>query len=122
MKIKTVYGDGTGENMIFIADEIIQESKKLYERKFKKLNPTTPSISPLSTSRTKKPTEISNELSNKISNELSTETTTLIILPDYKNFDKFLDLIDIMNSLFEDQGIDKYIQLAHFHPGTYMCI
>jgi hypothetical protein len=43
-------------------------------------------------------------------------TTTLIVIPGYKKFDDFLDLVDIVNGLFEVDGIDDYIQLAHFHP------
>eukprot|EP00596_Hydrurales_sp_CCMP1899_P010928 CAMPEP_0119052464 /NCGR_PEP_ID=MMETSP1177-20130426/73754_1 /TAXON_ID=2985 /ORGANISM="Ochromonas sp, Strain CCMP1899" /LENGTH=129 /DNA_ID=CAMNT_0007032041 /DNA_START=350 /DNA_END=736 /DNA_ORIENTATION=- len=46
----------------------------------------------------------------------SNPSTTLIVIPDFKKFDDFLDLIDILNGLLEVDGIDKYIQLAHFHP------
>jgi hypothetical protein len=37
----------------------------------------------------------------------SDPTTTLIVIPDFKKFDDFLDLIDILNGLLEVDGIGK---------------
>lgn len=49
-------------------------------------------------------------------NELAQSSTTLIILPDFKDFEKFLDLADIVEGLFEEEDVDEYLQVAHFHP------
>lgn len=47
---------------------------------------------------------------------LGETSTTLIVLPDLKDFDKFLELVDIVDGLFEQEDIDEYLQVAHFHP------
>ena len=47
---------------------------------------------------------------------LGETSTTLIVLPDLKDFNKFLELVDIVEGLFEQENIDEYLQVAHFHP------
>lgn len=42
--------------------------------------------------------------------------TTLLILPDFKSFDEFLDLITISEQLLSMSGYNGIYQLAHFHP------
>jgi hypothetical protein len=43
-------------------------------------------------------------------------STTLIVVPDFKDFHEFLELVDIVEGLFEIDGIDEQVQLATFHP------
>lgn len=45
-----------------------------------------------------------------------THKTTLVVVPNYRAFDDFLQLVDILETLLESEGIDQHIQLAHFHP------
>ena len=48
--------------------------------------------------------------------DIAETRTTLIVLPDFTDFEKFLELVDIVEGLFEKEDIDEYLQLAHFHP------
>lgn len=49
--------------------------------------------------------------------ETSDIETSLIIFPDaYKNFDEYLDLLDLANSLVEELNYSGIYQLASFHP------
>jgi hypothetical protein len=48
--------------------------------------------------------------------QLVAHKTSLVVVPDYKSFDDFLELIDICETLLESEGIDEFVQLAHFHP------
>ena len=38
------------------------------------------------------------------------------MLPEFHDFYCFLELIEIIETIFESEGIDEFIQLAHFHP------
>ena len=42
--------------------------------------------------------------------------TTLLILPTFKHFDDFLDLIAVADRLLAMSGYEGVYQLAHFHP------
>ncbi|TDP32071.1 hypothetical protein DEU29_11111 [Idiomarina aquatica] len=42
--------------------------------------------------------------------------TTLLILPTFKNFDDFLDLIAVAERLLAMSSYEGVYQLAHFHP------
>ena len=43
--------------------------------------------------------------------------TTLIVLPEFNdNFDSFLDLCNVVDSLLEENKLDNRIQVASFHP------
>ncbi len=44
------------------------------------------------------------------------ETTLLIYATAFKDFDDFLDFIEIAETLLSDQGYDGTYQLASFHP------
>lgn len=43
-------------------------------------------------------------------------STTLIVLPDFKEFDTFLELVDVIEEVFDKEDIDEFLQVAHFHP------
>jgi hypothetical protein len=43
-------------------------------------------------------------------------STTLIILPDFKDFDAFLEMADIIEGIFDEENIDEFLQVATFHP------
>ena len=44
------------------------------------------------------------------------ETTLVIYTTGFRNFDKYLDLVDYANELLMDMGLDGEIQIASFHP------
>ena len=46
----------------------------------------------------------------------SEEKTTLLVLPEYKEFESFLELIDVIDELLDSEGLDEHVQCAHFHP------
>ena len=46
----------------------------------------------------------------------SVEKTTLLVLPEYKQFESFLELIDVIDQLLDSEGLDEHVQCAHFHP------
>lgn len=43
-------------------------------------------------------------------------STTLIILPDFKCFDAFLELADVIEGVFDAENVDEFLQVATFHP------
>ena len=45
-----------------------------------------------------------------------TETTLLVFPTLFKNFDHYLDYVELAESLLEEQGYDGIYQLATFHP------
>ncbi|MCK7459842.1 DUF1415 domain-containing protein [Idiomarina aminovorans] len=45
-----------------------------------------------------------------------TETTLLILPSGFEGFYDFLNLVDIADALFIDEGYEGVYQLAHFHP------
>ena len=49
-------------------------------------------------------------------NNHNTETTLLIFSEDLRNFDTFLDALDIAEQLLEKQNYSGIYQLANFHP------
>lgn len=44
------------------------------------------------------------------------ETTLLIFAEGFKDFDSYLDLVDLANALLAAQGYEGKYQIAHFHP------
>jgi uncharacterized protein len=60
--------------------------------------------------------EESRSLFEKAANNVEESSTTLIVLPEFKNFEAFLDLVDIIEGLFDKENIDEFLQVAHFHP------
>ena len=60
--------------------------------------------------------EESKSLYEKAENNVEESSTTLIVLPEFKDFEAFLDLVDIIEGVFEKEDIDEFLQVAHFHP------
>jgi hypothetical protein len=46
----------------------------------------------------------------------SSHSTTLIILPALSCFDKYLEVLAIIESLVQSEGYQDYVQVASFHP------
>jgi uncharacterized protein len=43
-------------------------------------------------------------------------STTLLVVPDFRDFEEFVDLIYVTEELLESEELDKHVQIAHFHP------
>ncbi|MDQ7090142.1 MAG: DUF1415 domain-containing protein [Methylococcales bacterium] len=52
----------------------------------------------------------------RLDNQNTIETTLLIYTNTFKNFEDFLDYVDLANALLEAQNYEGVYQLASFHP------
>lgn len=60
-------------------------------------------------------TEVAQELEN-LAKHPETETTLLIFSTGFRQFEKYLDLVDFANELLIDLGYEGEFQIASFHP------
>jgi hypothetical protein len=46
------------------------------------------------------------------------EGTTIVVCPDLypEDFEKYLDVVDMMDNVLDDYNLKDYIQIAPFHP------
>jgi hypothetical protein len=52
----------------------------------------------------------------ELANGTSPHSTTLNIVPEFTNFDAFLDLAEVIESLIESKDLRDSVQVATFHP------
>lgn len=48
--------------------------------------------------------------------ESSPHRTTLNVVPEFKSFDAFLDLSEVIEGAIESKGLSDVVQVATFHP------
>ena len=53
---------------------------------------------------------------NRLDNDKKIETTLLIMPESFKDFESYLDFVDIANQLMISEGCEGHYQLASFHP------
>jgi uncharacterized protein len=90
LRICTIPGgaDGSDESLLNVCDGILRETQLLLD----------------------------DEENKSEENKGDESSTTLIVLPEFKEFDAFLELIDVVEEIFEKENINDFLQVAHFHP------